>query len=100
MSKLQVKIDGKDFGLCNCCDERTYAEEPIRNAEIDKLRKTSEQGKQDVWLRNLTSLKMGEFGIDTKSPETLLAYWKAQAEAGYPLAEENVRYFEDMVSKK
>lgn len=100
MSKLQVKIDGKDFGLWNCCDERTYAKEPIRNAEIDKLRKTSEQGKQDVWLRNLTSLKMGEFGIDTNSPETLLSYWKAQAEAGYPIAEENVRYFEDMVRKE
>jgi hypothetical protein len=41
MSKLQVKIDGKDFGLWNCCDERTYAKEPIRNAGIDKLRKTS-----------------------------------------------------------
>lgn len=100
MSKLQVKIDGKDFGSWNCCDERTYAKEPICNAEIDKLRKTSEQGKQDVWLRNLTSLKMGEFGIDIKSPKTLLAYWKAQAKAGYPLAEENVRYFEDMVRKE
>ena len=100
MSKLQVKIDGKEFGLWNGCDERTYAKEPIRNAEIDKLRKTSEQGKQDMWLRNLTSLKMGEFGIDTKSPKTLLAYWKAQAEAGYPFAKENVRYFEDMVRKE
>ncbi|MBR2388254.1 MAG: hypothetical protein IKB02_05745 [Clostridia bacterium] len=99
MSKMQVKIDGKDFGLWNCCDERTYAKEPISNAEIDKLRKTSEQGKQDVWLRNLTSLKMGEFGIDTKSPKTLLAYWKAQALAAYPSAEENVRYFEEMVRK-
>ena len=37
MSELQVKINGKYFGLWNCCDERTYAKEPIRNAEIDKL---------------------------------------------------------------
>lgn len=67
--------------------------------ELDRMKQTALKGKQDVWLRNLTSLKMGEFGIDTKSPETLLAYWKAQALAGYPLAEENVRYFEDMVRK-
>ena len=100
MSKLQVKIDVKDFGLWNCLDERTYAKEPIRNAEIDKLSKTYEQGKQDVWLRNLTSLKIGEFGIYKNSPKTLLAYWKAQAEAGYPIAEENVRYFEEMVRKE
>lgn len=43
---------------------------------------------------------VGEFGIDTNSPETLLAYWKEKAEAGYPLAEENVRYFEEMVIKE
>jgi hypothetical protein len=68
--------------------------------EFDRMEQTALKGKQDVWLRNLTSLKIGEFGIDTTSPETLLAYWKAQAEAGYPLAEENVRYFEDMVRKE
>jgi hypothetical protein len=30
----------------------------------------------------------------------MVAYWKAQDEAGYPLADENVRYFEDMVRKE
>ena len=68
--------------------------------ELDRMEQTSLKGRQDVWLRNLTSLKMGEFGIDTKSPKTLLAYWEAQSEAGYPYAEENVRYFEDMVRKE
>ena len=68
--------------------------------ELDRMEQTALKGKQDVWLRNLTSLKIGEFGIDTTSPETLLAYWKAQAEAGYPFAEENVRYFEEMVRKE
>lgn len=68
--------------------------------ELDRMEQTALKGRQDMWLRNLTSFKMGEFGIDTKSPETLLAYWKAQALAGYPSAEENVRYFEDMVRKE
>ena len=67
--------------------------------EFYRMQSTALKGRQDVWLKNLTSLKMGEFGIDTKSPETLLRYWKAQALAGYPLAEENVRYFEEVVRK-
>lgn len=78
MSKLQVKIDGEYKDFCE-----------IKESDYSNL-----------WIRNLTSLKMGEFGIDTKSPEILLAYWKAQAAAGYPYAEENVRYFEDMVRKE
>jgi hypothetical protein len=41
----------------------------------------------------------GEFGNPEKF-ETMVAYWKAQALAGYPLAEENVRYFEEMVRKE
>ena len=68
--------------------------------ELDRMEQTALKGKQDVWLRNLTSLIMGEFGIDTSLPKTLLSYWKAQAEADYPCAEENVRYFEDMVRKE
>ena len=68
--------------------------------EFYRMEQTSLKGRQDMWLRNITSLKMGEFGIDTKSAETLLKYWKAQADAGYPYAEENVRYFEDIVRKE
>jgi hypothetical protein len=37
MSKMQIKIDGKDFGLWNCCDERTYAKEPIRTADYKRF---------------------------------------------------------------
>lgn len=53
----------------------------------------------DRWEKNLEALKSGALG-DVNSPETLLRYWKAQAEAGYPYAEENVRYFEEMVRKE
>ena len=68
--------------------------------ELSKMEKTSQKGKENAWLKNLESLQLGEFGIDTKSPKTLLAYWKAQELAGYPQAEENVKYFEDMVRKE
>ena len=67
--------------------------------EFSRMKMTAQKGKEQSWTRNLEMLVLGAFGIDTKSPKTLLRYWKAQAEAGYPLAEENVRYFEDMVRK-
>ena len=54
--------------------------------------------KSEIFNRNFKKLTSGEFGNPEKF-ETMVAYWKAQAEAGYPLAEENVRYFEDMVRK-
>ena len=54
--------------------------------------------KSEIFDRNFKKLTSGEFGNPQKF-ETMVAYWKAQSESGYPIAEENVRYFEDMVSK-
>ena len=51
-----------------------------------------------VWDRNLDRLRNGEFGVAT-SPEALLRYWQAQAEAGYPSADENVKYFEQQIKQ-
>lgn len=56
------------------------------------------ESKGEVFDRNFKKLTSGEFGNPEKF-ETMLAYWKAQTLAGYPLAEENVRYFEEMVRK-
>ena len=53
----------------------------------------------DRWEKNLEMLKSGALG-DADSPETLLRYWQMQAEAGYPCASENVKYFEDMVRRE
>ena len=53
----------------------------------------------DRWEKNLEMLKSGALG-DTDSPETLLRYWQMQAEAGYPQASENVKYYEDMVRRE
>lgn len=55
--------------------------------------------KGEIFDRNFKKLMSGEFG-NPKKFETMVAYWKAQAEAGYPYAEENVRYFEEMVRKE
>ena len=55
--------------------------------------------KGEIFDRNFMKLTSGEFGNPEKF-ETMVAYWKAQSEAGYPCAEENVRYFEDMVRKE
>lgn len=51
------------------------------------------------WEKNLQMLKSGALG-DATLPETLLRYWKMQERAGYPCAEENVKYFEDMIRKE
>ena len=48
------------------------------------------------WEKNMEMLNSGALG-DVNSPETLLRYWQMQAKAGYPLASENVKYFEEMV---
>ena len=56
-----------------------------------------------AWDKNLERLKNGEFGAyknSEESIETLLRYWKAQAEAGYPSASDNVRYFEQLIEKR
>jgi hypothetical protein len=53
-----------------------------------------------TWNKNLEKLQNGAFGdVDADneiiSYHTMLRYWKAQASAGYPYADENVKYFEE-----
>lgn len=70
------------------------------NEHIDRCIEDSEVER--LWERNLALLKSGGFGEYTVAEEcskTLLRYWKAQAEAGYPNAIENVRYFEEIIRK-
>lgn len=58
--------------------------------------------KEFVWQENLEKLKSGGFG-DIENPNecfaTLARYWKAQAEAGYPYAVENMTYFDCLLRK-
>jgi hypothetical protein len=55
-----------------------------------------------AWNKNLEKLQNGAFGdVDADneniSYHTMLRYWKAQASAGYPYANENVKYFEEAI---
>lgn len=52
--------------------------------------------EDDIFEKNLDMLKSGLFG-NLGEPETLVAYWKAQADAGFPYANENVKYYEEMI---
>lgn len=51
------------------------------------------------WEKNLEALRSSALG-DPASPKTLLKYWKMQAQAGYPNASENVKYFAELVAKE
>lgn len=66
-----------------------------RDMQLPAIIKKNEK----VWQENLEMLQDGILG-DVNSPKTLLRYWKLQAEAHYPSAEENVQYFEEMVRKE
>lgn len=66
-----------------------------RDMQLPAIIKKNEK----VWQENLEMLQDGILG-DVNSPKTLLRYWKLQAEAHYPCAVENVRYFEDVVRKE
>lgn len=60
-------------------------------ADITKLNE-----KITAWDNNLEKLKNGDFGdlkVTGQCAKTLAAYWKAQAEADYPGADDNFLYF-------
>lgn len=48
------------------------------------------------WEKNLEALRSSALG-DPASPKTLLKYWQMQAQAGYPSAEYNVKYYKERV---
>lgn len=80
------------YSLANMCR--------MVNEHIDRCIEDSEVER--LWKRNLEFLKSGGFGeytVAEEYPKTLLRYWKAQAEAGYPNAIDNVRYFEEIIRK-
>ena len=99
---------------CNHCftDDRTmYCERATGLDEIlpddfcsyGKRREPNQELEQEaIWKINAELLHSGGFGSmnGDKCFETLLRYWKAQEQAGYPHASESVKYFEDLVKKE
>ena len=76
--------------MCRMVDE--HIDRCIEDSDLER-----------TWEINLETLKNGGFGdytIAEECPKTMIRYWKAQAEAGYPSAIDSVRYFEDMARKE
>lgn len=70
------------------------------NEHIDRCIEDAEA--EHKWEANLARLRIGLFGeytVAEECPKTLLKYWQAQLEAGYPNAIDNVRYFEEIVRR-
>jgi hypothetical protein len=104
MSKLQVKIDGEWKDLAKVEEITDEWEKYTPNDIIKELQELpykfmETDEKSRLWNENVRMFNNGNFGSLDKA-ETYLNYWKAQAEADYPLAEENVRYFEKLVRKE
>lgn len=62
--------------------------------------KQTEQEK--LWEKNEKRLRYGEFGsiYGEECYYTMLEYWKAQEQAGYPYASDNVKCFELMIAER
>ena len=62
--------------------------------------KQTEQEK--LWEKNEELLRYGAFGslYGEECYYTMLEYWKAQAQAGYPYASDNVKCFELMIAER
>lgn len=54
--------------------------------------------RETRWNLNITNLAAGAYG-DPKNPATLVRYWSDQADAGFPEAEENLKYFVKLAEK-
>ena len=84
---------------CNTTWDTPTKHCPNCGAKMDGGNKETE--KEARWNKNMEHLKSGGFGsMDGKECyETLLRYWQAQEQAGYPQASENVKYFEEMIKR-
>lgn len=56
---------------------------------------TKPLSKETRWCLNLANFSVGAYG-DPKNPVTLFRYWHDQADAGFPGAEENLKFCEEL----
>ena len=59
---------------------------------------TRPEQMETIWRMNIDALAAGAYG-DPKDPATRVRYWHAQADAGFPGANENLKYFEKLAKK-
>ena len=66
--------------------------------EAAKVRVTRPDPMETIWRMNIDALSAGAYG-DPKDPATLVRYWLNQADAGFPGAAENLKYFVKLAEK-
>ena len=88
------------FGIKNC-DINAFIDEKLARLEkrMAEREKAPGENREEVWRKNLERLKNGEFG-ECHTYEALAKYWKAQAEAGYPGANDSFNYFLSCVRER
>ncbi len=75
------------------CSYGKRIEDRTHGTQRGQAQKTTDQ--TSIWEKNMEFLRAGGFGplYGEESQATLLRYWTAQEQAGYPGASENVKYF-------
>lgn len=88
------------FGIKNC-DINAFIDEKLARLEkrMAEREKAPGENREEVWEKNLERFKNGEFG-ECHTYEALAKYWKAQAEAGYPGANDSFNYFLSCVQER
>lgn len=94
------------FGIKNC-DINAFIDEKLARLEkrMEEREKAPGENREEVWVKNLDRLMNGEFGkyntkVFGKCAETLARYWRAQAEADYPGANDNFEYFMSCIKER
>lgn len=84
----------KDTVDCHAfCSYGKRIEDRTHGTQRGQAQQTTDQAS--IWEKNMEFLRAGGFGslCGEESQATLLRYWIAQEQAGYPGAGENVKYF-------
>lgn len=94
--------------ILGLAEEVEYYRSKIQGMEEERNKKPLlHTTEETLWQLNLDALKRGAFGnlVATKTGafenlsiyQTFVRYWEAQKAAGYPYAEDNVRYFQEVL---
>lgn len=88
------------FGI-KMSDINVFIDEKLARLEkrMAEREKAPGENREEVWRKNLERFKNGEFG-ECHTYEALAKYWKAQAEAGYPGANDSFNYFLSCVQER
>ena len=88
------------FGI-KMSDINVFIDEKLARLEkrMAEREKAPGENREEVWGENLERFKNGEFG-ECHTYEALAKYWKAQAEAGYPGANDSFNYFLSCVRER